>query len=141
MNPIRELVDRVKGARKDAAAREEAERLAAQETVRLELSTLERFARLTEAVEESRRAFQVVVSRMEEASRPYSLQMAATELTDDFSRLPRVVNSLASSQCLAKHKAALLAEMKQMIIGQAELELRSFQEANSALLQKHGVIS
>jgi hypothetical protein len=78
---------------------------------------------------------------MEEAAQPYSLQMAATELADDFSRLPRVVNSLASSQCLAKHKAALLAEMKQMIIGQAELELRSFQEANSALLQKHGVIS
>jgi|ERR1035441_8744569 hypothetical protein len=141
MNPIRELVDRVKGARKDAAAREEEARIAAQQTIALELSTLERYARLTEAVEEAKRAFQVVTGLMEAESQPYTVQMGAKELLDDFTRLPRVVTRLASSQYLAKCKAALLKEIEIQLIGGAEAELRAFQEANSGLLQRHGVIS
>jgi hypothetical protein len=59
----------------------------------------------------------------------------------DWAQLPRVVASLADSQCLAKHKSALLKEIELQLVGGAEAQLRAFQEANSALLQKHGVIS
>jgi hypothetical protein len=141
MNPIRELVDRVKGTRKQAMAREEAERVAAQNTAQLEISTLERYARLTEAVQEAKRAFGVATDRLEDEARPYTVQMGGAELVDDFTRLPRVVASLASSQCLAKHKAALLKEIETQLVGGAEAELRGFQESNAALLQRHGLIS
>ena len=139
-NPIRVIVDRVKLSRKEAAEKGEQERLAAQEAVQLELATIEKFARLNEAVIESKRQFEVTFSRMEAESQPYSVQSAAKELCDDWSRLPRVVASLAHSQCLARHKTALLEEMKRQLIGGAEAEVGAFQVANVDLLKKHGLI-
>ena len=140
MNPVRTLVDKLKAARKQSAAQEEAERLAAQEAVQLELSTLERYARLVEAVTERKRAFETVTSRMELEAQPYTVQSAAKTLCDNWAQLPLVINSLSASQCVAKHKPALLNELELQLIGGAETELRAFQDANSALLQKHGVI-
>jgi hypothetical protein len=140
MNPIRIIVDRVKAGRKELADKVEQERLAAQEAMQWELATLEKFARLNEAVGEAKRQFDVVVSRMDEAAQPYTVQSAALELCDDWARLPRVVASLASSQCLTKHKAALIEEIKRRLIGGAEAEFGVFQEANADLLRKHGLI-
>src|ERR1017187_2612533 len=111
-NPVRTLVDKLKAARKQSAAQEEAERLAAADAVQVELSTLERYARLVEAVAENKRAFETVTSRMELEAQPYSVQSAAKELCDDWAHLPRVITALSGSQCLAKHKAALLKEME-----------------------------
>jgi hypothetical protein len=141
MNPVRVLVDSLKNKRKEAAVREEAERLAAQEAVQIELSTLERFARLVEAVQEAKRAYQVVVNRMDQECQPYTLQDAGRDLCSDFAHLPRVINSLTASQCLLKHRAALLKEIEIQLVGGAEAELRQFQESNFALLQRHNVVS
>jgi hypothetical protein len=140
LNPIRAMVDLVKLSRKEAAEKTEQERLAAQEAMQWELATLERFARLNEAVVEAKRQMEVVISRMDEAAQQYTVQSAAQELCQDWSKLPRVVASLASSQCLTRHKAALLEEIKRQLIGGAEAEFGAFQEANADLLKKHGLV-
>lgn len=134
------MVDRLKTGRKEMAEKLELERLAAQEAMQWELATLERFARLNEALVEAKRQFEVVISRMDEAAQPYSVQTAALELCQDWGQLPRVVASLASSRCLTEYRAALLEEIKRQLIGGAEAELSAFREANVDLLKKHGLI-
>ena len=110
--------------------------------MQLELSMIEQFARLVEAVEEAKRSFAVTVERMESASEMQGeVKEAAGALHNNWGLLPAIIARLADQECLGRHRAALLVEIKRLSIGQAESDLSVFLGGNLALLKKHGIVA
>lgn len=141
VNPVRAVVDQVRAAREETAAKLNQQRLTEEQAVQLELSTLEQFASLTEAVEEARERCELAIARMDSAAKPYSSHDAARNIYNNTEQLPVIIGKLANADCLAKRRPDLLKEIKRLSIDAAQERLREFQSQNAAVLKKHGVIA
>jgi glutamine synthetase len=101
MNPIRAIVDGLKASRREASLKLEERRKADEEAILLEVSTLERYARLTESLEEARRGFAITTERMTSVLSPDFIQDAARSLDADWGKLSAVVSQASGCRMLA----------------------------------------
>src|ERR1035441_6149204 len=135
--PAREIIDRVRASREEASARLAQQRMVEEEAIQLELSTLEQFARLTEAVEEAGQRYQSTISRMDAAAKPYEIKDAARHIYNNTEQLHVIIGKLADAECLNKRRVKILREVKRLSIDDAEARLAAFKKENSASLKKH----
>src|ERR1035441_2869672 len=141
VNQTRAVIDRMRASQEEAAAKLEQDRQEANQAVQLELSILEKFASLTEAVEEARQRCELAIAHMDAAAKPYSLHDAARNIYNNTEQLPAIIGRLANADCLAKRRTELLKEIKGPSNHAAQERLEAFQSENAAVLKKHGVIA
>jgi Iap family predicted aminopeptidase len=140
-HPAREIIDQVRASQAEAAAKLDQERQEANQIVQLELSTLEKFSSLTEAIEEAKERCELAIARMDAAAKPYSPHDAARNIFNNTEQLPVIIGKLANADCLAKRRPGLLMEIKRLSIDAAQERLEAFQNENVSVLRKHGLIA
>jgi Iap family predicted aminopeptidase len=140
-HPARESIDQVRASQAEAAAKLDQERQEANQIVQLELSTLEKFSSLTEAIEEAKERCELAIARMDAAAKPYSPHDAARNIFNNTEQLPVIIGKLANADCLAKRRPGLLMEIKRLSIDAAQERLEAFQNENVSVLRKHGLIA